>query len=311
MQEADRQDLAVVLFKVKIDGGGARLARLGADGLEQRHAVAGDDLRYRQPAGAERGEIDSQPVGERGVQVGDAPVAVGGEEAGRRVVEMVDRLLQVLEEALLLGTFAGNVGQLPDEMRLGVARHLQRPGGDPVPARLGVGGAQRMGKPELLARLQAVAQPVGHHVEDVRRLVLARQQRLDRLDVGGALRAGQFRIGAVGIDDAALLVGDHQAVIGRVEIGLGEGAAIGFRRQLDEAHDGAEQVEEADDGEDAEDTDDDGFVETVAEQAKRRGNGDEDGAQDEYPGYGHRPGCLVDQRADIPLDTVLWCHSRV
>ena len=43
-------------------------------------------------AGREARKIDAQPFGEGGVDVGDAAFLVGGEEAGRRVVEMVDRL---------------------------------------------------------------------------------------------------------------------------------------------------------------------------------------------------------------------------
>ena len=106
VHEAHRQRLAGGSRKVEIDDGVARRARIGPDRAYQRHAVAGDDFRKGGIAGREARKIDAQPFGERGVDVGDAAFLVGGEEAGRRVVEMVDRLLQVEEEAFLLGPLA-------------------------------------------------------------------------------------------------------------------------------------------------------------------------------------------------------------
>ena len=94
--------------------------------------------RKRDRAGREAGQIDAQPLGKRGVDVGDAAFLVGGEEAGRRVVEVVDRLLQIEEEALLLGALLRNVGELPGEQRLPLARHLERARADAVPARAAV-----------------------------------------------------------------------------------------------------------------------------------------------------------------------------
>ena len=92
-------------------------------------------------------QIDAEPFGERGVDVGDAAVGVGREEAGRRVVEMVDRLLQVEEEAFLLGALARDVGDLPGGQRLPLARHVERAGPQPVPARAGFGaGPDRLGQ---------------------------------------------------------------------------------------------------------------------------------------------------------------------
>ena len=72
--------------------------------------------------GVKAGQVDAQPFGQRGVDIGDAAVLVGREEAGRRMVEMVDGLLQVEEEALLLGSFRRNVGELPGIQRLALVR---------------------------------------------------------------------------------------------------------------------------------------------------------------------------------------------
>lgn len=51
-------------------------------------------------AGMELGEVDAKPFGERGVEIDDLALAAGGEETGRRMVEIVDGVLQFLEEPL-------------------------------------------------------------------------------------------------------------------------------------------------------------------------------------------------------------------
>ena len=56
--------------------------------------------------GLEAGEVDAEPLGERRVEIDDAAVRLGREEAGRRVVEIVDRVLQLLEDGLLLRPLA-------------------------------------------------------------------------------------------------------------------------------------------------------------------------------------------------------------
>ena len=128
VHEAHRQRLAGDGREVEIDDGVARRAGIGPDRADQRHAVAGDDFRKRRVAGREARKVDAQPFGKRRVDIGDAPLLVGGEEPGRRMVEMVDRLLQVEEEALLLGPLARDVGDLPGGQRLPLARHAEGAG---------------------------------------------------------------------------------------------------------------------------------------------------------------------------------------
>ena len=135
--------------------------------------------RKRRVAGREARKIDAQPFGERRVDVGDAALLVGGEEAGRRVVEMVDRLLQIEEEALLLGALARNVGELPGQQRLPLARHVERARPQPVPARAGLGARpDRLRQPELAVARLPVPQPRGQPVDDRGCLRHVRQQRL-------------------------------------------------------------------------------------------------------------------------------------
>ena len=87
--------------------------------VEHRPAVSGDDVVDLEPADAELGEIVVEPAGEGRVHVGDRAVGLGGEEAGRRVVEIVDRVLKVLEEGLVPVVVARLVGHRP--------RHHRRP----------------------------------------------------------------------------------------------------------------------------------------------------------------------------------------
>ncbi len=54
----------------------------------------------------ELGDVVVEPIGERRVHVGDGAVGLGREEPGRRVVEIVDRVLQVLEEGFVAVAFA-------------------------------------------------------------------------------------------------------------------------------------------------------------------------------------------------------------
>jgi hypothetical protein len=72
------------------------------------------------------------------LMIGDAAFGIGGEEAGRRMVEMVDRLLQVEEEAFLLGPLARNVGELPGEQRLPVTGDGEGAAENAIPSRAGV-----------------------------------------------------------------------------------------------------------------------------------------------------------------------------
>ena len=77
---------------------------------QQRRAVAGDDVGELEAAGADLGEILIEPIGERGVEIDDVALGIDGEEAGRRVIEIVDGVLQLLKDVLLPLALAGHVG---------------------------------------------------------------------------------------------------------------------------------------------------------------------------------------------------------
>src|SRR5207244_7268467 len=81
---------------------------------EERSPTAGHDVGKHQPAGADLRQVVIEPGGERGVDVADVAFAIDREEAGWRVVEVVDGVLQLLEDVLLPLAVAGNVGDAPE-----------------------------------------------------------------------------------------------------------------------------------------------------------------------------------------------------
>ena len=86
---------------------------VAGDRGEQRRAVARDDVGELQAAGADLREVVVEPAGERRVEVDDVAVGIDREEAGRRVIEIVDGVLQFLEDVLLPLAVARDVGDRP------------------------------------------------------------------------------------------------------------------------------------------------------------------------------------------------------
>src|SRR5690606_17731108 len=68
----------------------------------QPHAAAGD-----------LGKVMPEPAGERGVEIENAPLGIGREEAGRSVVQIVDGALQLAEDTLLARALAADIGDAP------------------------------------------------------------------------------------------------------------------------------------------------------------------------------------------------------
>ena len=60
------------------------------------------------------GQIVVEPARERRVEIDDLALGIDREEAGRRVIEIVDRVLQFLEDVLLPLAVARDVGDRPD-----------------------------------------------------------------------------------------------------------------------------------------------------------------------------------------------------
>ena len=92
---------------------------------EAAGGIAGHDVGEAQAARAELGQIEVEPAGERRVHVDDLADGIDREEAGRRMVEIVDGVLQFLEDVLLALAIARDVGDGP-ERRSPVGRATDR-----------------------------------------------------------------------------------------------------------------------------------------------------------------------------------------
>ena len=67
-----------------------------------------------QSAGAELRQVVIEPFGQRGVEVADLAIGIDREEAGRRMVEIIDGVLQLLKDVFLALELARHVGDGPD-----------------------------------------------------------------------------------------------------------------------------------------------------------------------------------------------------
>jgi hypothetical protein len=200
------------------DGPGAPSApnatsRHGGQRGEQRGALAGDDVVELETAGADLGEIVVEPVGERGVEVANVAIALGGEETGRRVIEIVDGVLQFLEHVLVALELARDVGERPHRHARLAPAFAQRTHADPQPAAgLALVGADA----DLLLCAPALARGLEQAIDRLRHAGIADEYPLHRPHVPAVGRSGQIEIGWIGIEHARAGVGDQDAVAGTV-----------------------------------------------------------------------------------------------
>ena len=93
------------------------------------------------------------------------------------MVEIVDGVLQFLEEALLVVTLRGDVGDLPYIKWRRLVAPRQDAGLQPVPVGAGMRLAsrvQRLHQPEFLGSFLALVQAVGQAVESLAGFAIAR-----------------------------------------------------------------------------------------------------------------------------------------
>ena len=261
-------------------------------------------------AGREARKIDAQPFGKRRVDIGDAPLLVGGKEPGRRMVEVIDRLLQVEEEAFLFGTLARDVGDLPCRQRLPLARHAEGSRSEPIPASARLGAKpDRLRQPELAIARLPVAQAGGQPIDDRRRFRHVRQQALHRLDVGCIGGARHVGIGAVCIDHPPLQVGDDEALPHRIDERLGQFVIGRARGKLHEADRRREQVADADHGEHAQHAEQEGVAESLAEDRKNDRRTGQHEEEDHQSRDDAGPHVLIDDRRRVEIVAGFPRHS--
>ena len=113
VEQPDRNRAAAAGLEIEVQDFGLHLARHRRK-RQKRSALARHDVGEFQTAGADFREILVEPARQRRVQIDDVARGIGGEEAGRRVIEIVDRVLQFLEDILLLFAVARDVRHAPD-----------------------------------------------------------------------------------------------------------------------------------------------------------------------------------------------------
>jgi hypothetical protein len=114
VEQPGRNSASGAGLEVDIEDLGLHVARNGSKRGEERRALAREDVVELETAGADLREIMVEPIGERGVEIDDVAVGLGRKEARRRVVEIVDRVLQLLKHILVALKLARHVGQGPD-----------------------------------------------------------------------------------------------------------------------------------------------------------------------------------------------------
>ena len=113
VQDARREQAALAGLEVDVELLRRHFARRAGHHREHRAAVSGDDVVDLKSASAELGEIIVQPAGQGGVHMRDRAIGLGRKKAGRRVIEIVDRVLKILEEGFMPGVVASLIRDRP------------------------------------------------------------------------------------------------------------------------------------------------------------------------------------------------------
>ena len=248
MQYAHRQNPALTRLEVDIELLRRHFARAAGHHRQHGAAVSGDDVVDLEPADAELGEVIVEPTGEGGVHVGDRAVGLGGKKTGRRVIEIVDRVLEILEEGFMPVVIARLVRHRPRHHAV-LGRALERANANAVPCDFGLAVGRRR-ETQLLARPPARFGGLRQAIDRFGDVGGPREQAFDGTQVAGGVRAGERAVGVIGVDDSRFAVGDQNSVRAGIGDRLGGVEARRPGRELEQAKSEQEQAETAAYGED-------------------------------------------------------------
>ena len=122
-------------------------------------------------------------------------------------------MLQLLEHVLLAFAVTGDVGDRPHRVAGVPFAVAERPNPHPQPTAMRADGA---GKANLFLKPLALARGLEQAEHGFRHVGIADEDPLHRPHVLRTGRAGERKIGRVGIDDIAALIGDRQTVEGMI-----------------------------------------------------------------------------------------------
>ncbi len=217
VEQPGRNGAAGAGLEVDIEDLGLHVARHGSERGEERRALAREDIVELETAGADLREIMVEPIGERGVEIDDVAVGLGRKEARRRVVEIVDRVLQLLKHILMALELARHVGQGPDGHAGFALAFAERAHADAQPAcRL----AGMRADADLFVTAAALARGLQQAIHRFRDTGVADEDALDRTYILRTGRLDQAEIGAIGVEHAPARVGDQDALVGAINHAL-------------------------------------------------------------------------------------------
>ena len=242
MEEPHRQRAAAASPEIEVEHLGLELAGGSAQRRQQRRAVAGDEIGKLEAAGADLGQILIQPIGERRVEINDIAALIDGKEAGRCVIEVVDRVLQLLKDVLLPLALAGHVAERPHGEPARALAFADRPHAQPQPAR---GAAPDAGDAHLLLQALAFARGLEQPVDRLGRVCIADEHAFHRPKVVGVGRADEVEVRGIGVEHAAVPVRDQYGVEALINEPLDQRARGLRSRQAKDAGRQREQREDA------------------------------------------------------------------
>ena len=195
------------------------------------------------PARSDFRQIVIEPVGERRIDIGDLARRVDREEAARRVIEIFDRVLQLLKHVLLPLAVAGDIGNRPHRIfRLALAL-AERTDPHPEPAAVGAVGA---GETDLFLLALAFARRLEQPEHRFRHVGIADENPLHRANVLRARGPRERQIGRIGISDMAAGIGDGDPVIGEIGDAADDGIVDRTVGKANDTGRKSKQIEQAD-----------------------------------------------------------------
>ena len=232
VEEANRERAAATGLEIEVEHFGLDLARSAPQRRQKRRAVAGDQVAELKSARPDLGKILIEPIGQRRVEVDHLAFGIDGKKAGRRMIEIVDGVLQFLKDVFLPVALARHVAERPDGEASHALAVAQRAHAQPQPARR---PALCAGDAHLLLQALAFARRLEQPVDRFGRVRIVDEHPFHRTHVVRVRRVDEIEIGGIGVKHAAVTVGDDQAVNGIVDDGLDQRAAGFGRRQPQDA----------------------------------------------------------------------------
>ena len=225
------------------------------------------------------------------------------------MVEIVDRVLQLLEHILVALELAGHVGQRPDGHAGFALAFAERAHADAQPARRLAG---MRADADLFLAAAAFARRLQQAIDRFRNAGVAHEDALDRTYVLRTGRLDQAEIGAVGVEHAPARVRDQDALVGAVDHGLEQRARSLAPRGAQDAGGERERQEHADHGQHGEQRENIGLGLGAADEQQPSGGADQHKRHEQHqtdaaaPAARPRP---IDRRAGIVVGRSLLRHD--